>query len=127
MNKLTELVKELNDVRSEKDMLEKRLTEVNKRKIELETKEIPQIMEDAEQSKVKIDGVGTIYLKADLYCHPEGDIIEWLKENGHGSIVKETVHHGTLRSWANEQLDTGGTLPPNLKVQQFMKATLRRV
>jgi len=127
---ITELAKELYDVRAEKDQLEDRLKLLNSRKDELEKKIIPQLMEDSEQTKVTVVGVGTIYLKPEINCYVKKDVeqqfFEWLRANNQGDIIKETVHHGTLKSWAKEQLGNGAPLPPQMEAHQFMQAVLRR-
>ena len=83
-------------------------------------------MEDMEQDKISIKDIGTIYLTADVHVSADGDVIQWFKNNGHKDLVKETIHPGTLKAWTKEQLETGGKLPAELKVHQFMKAILRR-
>jgi predicted nuclease with TOPRIM domain len=127
---ITILAKELYDVRAEKEQLEDRLKQLNGRKEELEKQIIPQLMEDMEQSKVTVVGIGTIYLKPELNCYVkkevEQEFFDWLRANNQGDIIKETVHHGTLKSWAKEQLENGAPLPPQMESHQFMQAVLRR-
>ena len=36
----------------------------------------------------------------------------WLRANGHGDLIKETVHAQTLKGWARERLEEGEPLPP---------------
>lgn len=129
MPTITEVGKEMYDVKAEKEQLEDRLKIINARYKELSEVIAPQLMEDSEQDKVSITGIGTIYLQGDCHVSMSGgedSIIPWFKKNGHKDIVKETVHPGTLKSWAKEQLENGGKLPPALKVHQFLKAVLRR-
>lgn len=127
---ITMLGKELYDIRAEKEQLEDRLKSLNSRKDELERKLLPSAMEDAELTKVSIDGVGTIYLKPELNCYVKKDVesefFEWLRSNNHGDLIKETVHHSTLKSWAKEQLENGAPLPPQMAAHPFMQAVLRR-
>lgn len=126
---ITELGREFYDLKAEKDQLEDRLKLINARLDELGKNIIPSYMEQHEQEKVALKDIGTIYLQADSYVSiPSGDatVIPWMKKHGHGDIVKETIHPATLKSWANEQLEHGGKLPPALKIHQFMKAILRR-
>jgi hypothetical protein len=127
---ITEIGKELYDVKAEKEQLEDRLKVLNDRKSQIETKILPQLMEDAEISKATLPGVGTIYLKPEVQCYvkreSEAQFFEWLRSNNHGDLIKETVHHGTLKSWAKEQLENGAELPPQVSANQFMQAVLRR-
>lgn len=130
MTDITKLAKEMYDLKAEKDQLEERLGVLNSRYDNLSKTILPQIMDDMEQDKVSIKGVGTVYLQAEVQASiPSVEseaAIAWLKKNGHGDIVKETVHPGTLKAWTKEQISTGGKLAPQIKVHQFMKAILRR-
>lgn len=130
MSQITELMKELYDVKAEKEQLDDRLKILNSRKDELERKILPQLMEDAEQSKISVPNIGTLYLRPELNCYVkkdnESEFFNWLRGNNHGDIIKETVHHGTLKSWAREQLENGAELPPQIEAHPFMQAVLRR-
>jgi len=130
MNQITKLAKELYDIVAEKEQLEDRLKTLNSRKDELTRKVIPQLMEDMEQDKVSVVGIGTIYLRPEINCYVKKDLepefFEWLRANMHGDLIKETVHHGTLKSWAKEQLENGAPLPPQMEAHSFMQAVLRR-
>jgi len=127
---LTELGKELYDLKAEKEQLEDRLKVVNAQKDELEKNLIPKAMEDAEQEKFTVTGLGTVYLQPDLQVYIKVDdqpsAFAWFKKNGQGDIIKETIHPGTLKSWAREQLENGGKMPPQLNTHQFMRAVMRR-
>ena len=130
MTSIADYAKELYDLRAEKDQLEDRLKELNHRKNELERDLIPSMMDDLEQDKVTITGIGTIYLRPDLFANyvkdDEEEVFKWLRENGHGDIIKPTIHYSTLRAWAKEQLENNGAVPTQLRVTPFMQATLRR-
>ena len=86
--KLIELGKELFDLKAEKEELEEKLKEINKRKEVLEVHEIPNLMQDTEITKFTIDGYGTIYKKNDVRAYIRVDnqeeAFDWLNENGHG-------------------------------------------
>ena len=127
---VTELAKRWYDLKAEKEQIEDRVKIINAEIEEISKKTLPKIMEDTEQEKITVTGVGTIYLRPELNCYVKKDIEEqffnWLREHNHGDIIKETVHHGTLKSWAKEQIENGGELPEQLSVHQFMQAVLRR-
>lgn len=128
--KLTKLIKRLNDLKAELEQLSDLQKKLTAEKEDLEKNQIPKIMEDSEQDKVSITGVGTVYLQGDVQVYvkieDQSKTYDWLKKNGHGDIVKETVHPGTLKSWSKEQLENGGELPPGLNVHQYLRAVLRR-
>lgn len=127
---VTALAKRWYDLKAEKEQIEDRVKIINAEIEEIAKKTLPKIMEDTEQEKITVTGVGTIYLKPEINCYVKKDVEEvfftWLRENKHGDIIKETVHHGTLKSWTKEQMENGGELPPQLSVHQFMQAVLRR-
>lgn len=127
---ITALVKEMYELKSEKEQIEDRLKAINARYDEISKHKLPQIMEDTEQEKIKVTGIGTVYLQPDMqvsiYAKDQKATIQWFKDNGHESIVKETVHPGTLKSWSKEQIENGGSIPDTLHVHQFQKAILRR-
>ena len=128
--KLIELGKELFDLKAEKEELEEKLKEINKRKEVLEVHEIPNLMQDTEITKFTIDGYGTIYKKNDVRAYIRVDnqeeAFDWLNENGHGDIIKETVHWATLRKWANEMLEENKEIPGFIEVTPITVAMTRR-
>jgi hypothetical protein len=42
-------------------------------------------------------------------------VCEWMKDNGLGDMVKESVHPQTLQAWVKEQLEEAGALPEELE------------
>lgn len=58
----------------------------------------------------------TFYLKIRLFASPvsgrKNDMIQALKENGYGSLVKETVNVNTLASFIKEQREATGEYVP---------------
>ena len=42
-------------------------------------------------------------------------VMKWLKENGHGDIVKEDVHSATLRAFVIGLREEGNPLPPFIR------------
>ncbi len=128
---LTILAKELFEKKQEKDEAEKDLAEINKRIQKLAEGLIPEIMQDQELTKFTIDKVGTISLKSDLrtYVHAEDreKVIQWLKDNGYGDIVKETAHHVTVRAWAKEMISDGHEVPEMFTPKHFFTIGTRRI
>jgi hypothetical protein len=41
-------------------------------------------------------------------------VCEWMKDNGLGDMVKESIHPQTLRAWVKEQIEEVGALPEEL-------------
>ena len=118
--KLIELGKELFDLKAEKEELEEKLKEMY----------LSSLMQDTEITKFTIDGYGTIYKKNDVRAYIRVDnqeeAFDWLNENGHGDIIKETVHWATLRKWANEMLEENKEIPGFIEVTPITVAMTRR-
>lgn len=129
-NQLTSMVHDLRDLKDRKDVLELELKEVNKRIRALSEQEIPEYMDENEIDKISIDGVGTVFLKTKVYANVKADdlngFFEWLRDNGNGDIIKETVHPSTLNAFAKEQLSEGKELPDMLSARLYPTAQLRR-
>jgi len=127
---LIEAAKELGALRDRKEELEAELKVINKAKTELETQRLPQMMEDAEVEKMTIEGVGTLYTQAGVYASilasDRDKAYDWLREHGHGDIVKETVHHQSLTAWVKEMLGDGNQLPEFFNAKPTTTARLRR-
>jgi hypothetical protein len=121
---------QLRTLRDEIEALEATLSQKKESKKQLEEREIPELMERAEIEKITFQGIGTIYLKtepkASVLKENEPVFFQWLKDNGHGDIVKETVHHRTLSSWAKEVLEQGLPVPEIVQVFHQTKAVLRK-
>lgn len=107
--------KNLFQLKEKKKDLEAQLKEINKEKAILEDTKLPELMETHEIPKLTIDGHGTLYTQAIVYANilvEDRDTANtWFKGNGHGSLVKETIHAGSLKSWVKEQMDEGKEVP----------------
>jgi len=71
----------------------------------------------------------TVYLTTSLYvsCRKadQEHLHQWLRANGLGDLIKETVHHQTLRAFAREQSEKGAPLPLVLTTHYVTKAAAR--
>lgn len=127
--KITKMAHELKALRDRKEQLEAELKEVNKKKDRLENNDLPREMEDQEITKVSIENLGTLYLQSSVYAYINVEDREkandWFKANGYGDIVKESVHHGTLKGWVREQLETGHDVPDFCNAKPTLVARIR--
>lgn len=129
VKKVIAAAKKLAELRDKKKKLEDELKYVNIEKGLLETNTLPKLMEDHEIEKMTIEGVGTLYTQTGVYAsilaadRDEAHI--WFKEHGHGDLVKEAIHHSTLRSWVKEQLEEGKTVPEFLHAKPVTTARIR--
>lgn len=128
--KLTTLAKELRALKDQKEGLEGQLKAVNKQLQGLIMTTLPEAMDDAEQTKFSVDGVGTVFLKDTVAVSILKDdrpaVYEWCRENGHAALVVDYIFPQTMNAWAKEQLANGAELPPNVKATFLPQAQLRR-
>lgn len=52
--------------------------------------------------------------------------MEWLREQGHGGIIKESVHSSTLTAFCREQVEAGCPLPPEVSTYTETAASIRK-
>lgn len=97
-----ELTNKLYQLREEKKILDEQLSAL-KEQIETVEADIIAWMEANGLEQIK-DKNGTTYLKPDVYARitDEATAFAWLQENGHGDIIKQTVHNRTLTSLVKE-------------------------
>jgi hypothetical protein len=127
---LTELAQRFRELKDRKDSLNAELKELQEELTILETQLLPQKMEENEIEKFTTDGVGTIFTQIKVYASvvkaEESRFHDWLREQGHGAMIKPTVAPGTLSSFAKEQLEAGVELPEFIKATKIETAMLRR-
>jgi len=94
---------------------------------------LPDRMDEEGVSNATIKGVGRVHIRADVFAnipaaHREM-AYDWLRGMGHGGIIKETVHSGTLKALMKSLIKEGGDLPPDevIKVVPNQTAVVTRV
>jgi hypothetical protein len=91
---------------------------------------IPEILEAMGAENARIPGIGTVYLQNKVFANVKAEDRDkfhaWLRENGHGDLIKDTVHPGTLTSFAKEQLENGIALPEYVQAAFVTQAALRK-
>lgn len=127
---IVELGHELWALRLEKEDLEGQLKEINKAKAKLEDSVVPEAMMLAGVTKITLKDIGTLYLKSAVQAHILANdhfaAFQWLKNHGHGDLIKETIHWKTLVGFVEEQTDQAVKLPDWFKVNHYSKAVIRK-
>lgn len=111
-----QLADRLLELRQQKDNLEAELKEVNT--------ELEKVQQDLVE-QMRLNGLDNFRRNGKLFvpvtktwASPKSEFKEavftWLKENGFGDMVKETVHSQTFNSWANEMIEQEGMLPEEI-------------
>lgn len=71
-----------------------------------------------------------VHLRVEVWANIRKEVAEetyaWLKDNGHGDIIKETVNAQTLRAFAKERIEDGEPLPPGITTTMETVAVLVR-
>lgn len=124
-----DLVRDFADLRRIKETMEAELKKITWAHDWLRLNAIVQRMEDEGISTITVDGVGRVSLQGDLYARIPADkrqaAFEWLRDNGHGDVITETIPASTLKAMAKEMLKKGETLPEDyFKITPFSRAQL---
>ena len=116
-NRLQELGAELKALKAAKKSASEELASVNKRIDKIARFDLPEEMSALEFEEVTIRGIGTLYVKADIYASVlavnRDAAKEWLVENGYEDLITETINASTLKAWAKEFIKKNGELPPD--------------
>lgn len=130
MSTLTNLAKELANLKADKTKLEAQVKSLNKQIIAIAVGKLPELMQDLDISKFVVDNVGTFYLQdrleVSVLAEDRKDVYLWCKREGHGDLVVEYIWPKTLNAWAKEQLTEGQPLPDKMKATFIPTAMLRR-
>jgi len=104
-------------LRDRKKELEDELKEVNSDITETEEQLVAAMVEEEMQNFTR-NGRQFI-LTSRTYASAKSGMMTaicvWMKENGLGDMVKESVHPQTLQAWVKEQLEEVGALPEELE------------
>lgn len=72
----------------------------------------------------------SVHLRVEIWAYikkeAQDETYAWLKDNGHGGIVQETVNPQTLRAFVRERLEDGEPLPPGVTTSMETIAVVKR-
>lgn len=115
--RIFELADKLLELREEKDRL-KELTKQNNEEIDRVEQELAEEMRVNEIDNFKRAG-RTFYPIVKTWASPQRGrreaVYEWMKENGYGDLVTETVHAQRFNSLVNEMIEDDGSIPDDLE------------
>jgi len=128
--RIIDLASRLRELKTTKDEIEDSLSVVNAEIKNIQEKDLPGLMQDAGVASMKLEGVGTLYLRSEvrigLKAEDRQTGYQWLAENGHGDLIVEYVWPKTLQSFAREQLEKGVTMPAIFNATYVSIASLRK-
>lgn len=130
MSTLTDLAKELANLKADKTKLEAEVKSLNKQIIAISVGKLPELMQELDIPKFVVEDVGTFYiqnrLEVSVLAEDREDVYLWCKREGHGALVVEYIWPRTLNAWAKDQLTEGQPLPDKMKATFIPTTMLRR-
>jgi len=130
MSTLTNLAKELADLKKQKTDAEALVKSLNKQIIAVAVGKMPELMRDLEIPKFVVDGIGTFYLQDKLevsvLAEDRAEVYAWCENHGHKDLIVSYIWPKTLNAWAKEQLTEGQPLPDKMKATFIPTTMLRR-
>lgn len=93
---------------------------------------IPEIMDGDGINTITLKDIGRVTLTSDIYASIPADkkdeSWDWLRDNDHGGIIKETINAGTLKATLKSIIKKGEILPEGLfKVTPFSRASITKI
>lgn len=128
---IPQLAAELRKLKDLKEAQEEDLKDTNKAIEEITKIILPEKMDDEGISNIKIDGVGRITLRGEVYASilaaNREAAYEWLRDTGRASLISNTVNASSLKAAVKEWIKNGEEIPDDLiKVTPITVAVLTR-
>lgn len=116
------IIKHYNQIRIAAEQIKEAREAINDINDSLSKTIIPDVVANlkertGEKPPFNIEGVGRVTVSYRFSCTmPDKEVgINWLKDNGHGGLVQETVNSSTLSAFAKDMLENEGVeLPPDV-------------
>lgn len=134
LGSLTDKIKEYDDLMFEAGHLDAQLKEKMARINDITLKEIPEMFSDIGLSSFTLEDGRKVkvapQVSASITKANKEQAFEWLREKGHGDLIKEvvtiSVHPQTLKAFVREQLGKQVVFPENLfSIFEFSKTTIK--
>lgn len=128
---LVQLIEQMHSVQKQKEALEADLKDLNKVFDFLRITKIPAQMEEDGVDRISVAGVGRVSLTADMHVSVKAEMkekfYEWLRDNGRGSLLQETVNPSTLKAAVKGMYKNGEEIPDDmLNVSPFTRASITK-
>jgi hypothetical protein len=109
------LVKHYNQLRLATARIKEAREALNEMEEKLSREQIPEIFREQEIKTTTIEGVGRVTVAYRFGCSmlDKEAGLEWLRGNGHGGIIIETVNSSTLSAFAKSMLEESGAELPD--------------
>lgn len=117
LNQHVETIRHFNELRSINARIKESREALSEIEDRLSTQDLPEQMRAAGVKTVTVEGVGrvTISHRFSASMLDKDRAIQWLRDNGHESLIQETVNSSTLSAFAKNLLsEEGKELPSEL-------------
>lgn len=126
---LAELIRLESYVRGEWDDLKAQAARYNRIYDKLSLNIVPERMQDEGVTNMKIDGIGRVELRPDMWISTKNAeaLKEWLIERGLEDIIVPSVNGSTLKALIKEQMKkAGGEIPDPevVSVEPYLRAVI---
>lgn len=129
---ITDVATIMRDLKSALDNLSAEKSAIQKEYDYLRLNTVPTLMDEDGVSTLTIIGVGRVGLTADLYASIPAEkrpkAWQWLRDNGHGDLITETVNGSTFKAFCKGEIKKGKVLPEDLfKITPFTRAAITKI
>lgn len=128
MDNLMDMARRLKELRDELDLAKAAASELQKQYDYLSIVAIPEKMDEEGVESMSITGVGRLQVRSDIRCNvTDGNkelVIQWLRENGHQSLVTPAVSPSTLKALVKEAIKNQKPYPEGIAVHPYSRATI---
>jgi hypothetical protein len=102
---LRKATKQIKEAREALDQMEERLSR----------EQVPEVMRAHDIRTITVEGVGRVSLSTRWSCSMLDKMngMDWLRNNGHGDLIQETVNASTLGAFAKDLTQEHGTELPS--------------
>jgi hypothetical protein len=131
VKEITALAAEMKQCKLDMDDLDLRRKPIQERYDKLRKTILPEMMEDADITGMKVAGIGTISLRDDMYVSlaavHRDQFHLWLEDSGNKDLITSAVNAATLKAFVKQRTLDGEPLPDNLlKVQPFAMVVITK-
>jgi hypothetical protein len=126
---ISQLAAQLRDFKQALDKIGSMKTELQKMYDYLSIEVLPDRMDEEGIDTIKVKNVGRLQTSSDIRCsvpaNNKDEVKNWLRENGHGSMISEAVNASTLKAFVKEMMKENKPYPEHLlNIHAYSRATV---
>ncbi len=124
-------IRRMAELKKQKDGLDAQVKDIVSEYDFLRLVLIPERFDAEGISNMKIDGVGRVNLRGDVYVSVLAENREqfygWLRDTGRGSLIQDNVNPSTLKAAAKEWMRSGEEIPEELiKITPYTQSVITK-